>query len=636
MPSFVHVFFSTEGNTYRLVHRDKLTNMWNSVFAEHRAMSPKCKGTLVIDNESEKQVGLCWQEAARCTKCEYKSGRFKLYHEVRAGKRGPKCAGINRTAAAGLTKTRTDKLGLRVLMLSMMHPAPGQTALQRRSNEVCDRIEEVVKEDLTRERTKVKEVCRIRGDEPSTSGRTVIDIESDGQYNNPIFYGSAAGNTPYQSGTQTSYAVFENVTHKKKCVAVDIRSKLCNIGHGTEKECPTHEGICRANVKEQESIGNEVAGATACIKDLLEDGIEVGTLTSDADTDAYRAARKLYVTGKSATKPKHELCTVHVSRGQKRIVKKQTFSNGMLPGRTEVQLKRTQDRFSHDVARRCTSECNNAHKQFAGDTKKVERALAKLVPVIISCYQGGHNGCRSLSFSCRGNKGNNWLTNTSYLPRTFRIRPNTADIAKLTTCIEYRLGTSMLKKTSSNRNTNKAEAANRSIVASVVRGVTYTRNYSGRVHSAVNTLNRGLGGSVHYLMGKLDSPVPAGSRVARQLLSIQKMREKQSQWHATDKAKKARMAKRKARYKLHATTMKDREGYLGRGIYKRGMLLPGPTYQQRIRHDHGDYYALDARRRVKRAIKTLTQKSTKHTPKSKKSTPKRKKTTQRGTKSRKK
>ena len=132
--------------------------------------------------------------------------------------------------------------------------------------------------------------------------------------------------------------------------------------------------------------------------------------------------------------------------------------------------------------------------------------MQKIPAVMLSCNQGEHEDCELHSFACFPHR--NWTMDSSYLPNNFAITPTIADGIILRGCVKYRLCSDLLDQTSANN--NKAEAGNRAILSSVPRGVTYTRNYSARVHSAVNTLNRGLGNSMHYLMGRLESLVPKG------------------------------------------------------------------------------------------------------------------------------
>ncbi|VDI14341.1 Hypothetical predicted protein [Mytilus galloprovincialis] len=89
---------------------------------------------------------------------------------------------------------------------------------------------------------------------------------------------------------------------------------------------------------------------------------------------------------------------------------------------------------------------------------------------------------------------------------------NTA--ALLRECVKYRLGPTMLNRTCKNTNTQKAEATNRAIRATVPSNVTFTRNYKGRVHTAIHNVNNGPGESIVKLCKAAGVPIEPGSRAA--------------------------------------------------------------------------------------------------------------------------
>ena len=61
--------------------------MWNAVFKEHAHEHPKCNRFLEWDMSNEERWGLGNSESAKCTACNYKSKRFKLYEEVNTEKK---------------------------------------------------------------------------------------------------------------------------------------------------------------------------------------------------------------------------------------------------------------------------------------------------------------------------------------------------------------------------------------------------------------------------------------------------------------------------------------------------------------------------------------------------------------------
>ena len=60
---------------YRLVKLDRFERLWQRSIREHTEFKPECTGMLKLDNQAERKVGLCWQEAITCSHCDYFSGR---------------------------------------------------------------------------------------------------------------------------------------------------------------------------------------------------------------------------------------------------------------------------------------------------------------------------------------------------------------------------------------------------------------------------------------------------------------------------------------------------------------------------------------------------------------------------------
>ena len=71
-----------QDNTYILVHKGKILNLFNSSFQEHKIHSPGCTGAVEWAESSSEQRGICWSMAVRCTECAYVSASHKLYDEV--------------------------------------------------------------------------------------------------------------------------------------------------------------------------------------------------------------------------------------------------------------------------------------------------------------------------------------------------------------------------------------------------------------------------------------------------------------------------------------------------------------------------------------------------------------------------
>lgn len=109
--------------------------------------------------------------------------------------------------------------------------------------------------------------------------------------------------------------------------------------------------------------------------DLQGDGINVNVITTDPDSSSYRAAADLHQQGSLTTPPQHQLDTHHISRGQRRNIKKTYFSTQILPGRTAAERRQVQNWLADDIPARCTAEHQAALADYTGDVRKVKRAM---------------------------------------------------------------------------------------------------------------------------------------------------------------------------------------------------------------------------------------------------------------------
>ena len=116
----------------------------------------------------------------------------------------------------------------------------------------------------------------------------------------------------------------------------------------------------------------------------------------------------------------------------------------------------------------------------------------------MKCYQGDHSICCRLSQLSAGRIKNNWFYESIYLPNNFKMTLNDVEKQELQHCIEFRIGTGIIRQLENLFTTQKCEAANHPISASVPKNVTYSRNYCARVHSAVKRVNCGSQAEAMY------------------------------------------------------------------------------------------------------------------------------------------
>lgn len=545
------VFYRPEANTYRLIQVKANEKMWNEVFREHANRHPCCNGDLEWDEEGEQQQGLCWIERAKCSRCPYVSQRYKLYSEVGEGKRGKKSAAPNLSIHTALSQTPVGYTSFRKMLLSTNTPAPSNSGLLKSANKVSKAITEENKVDMKRRRQNIIQVNKLRGETDTRS----VSVEGDAAYNNPIY--SGIGKTPFQAATQTTYIMAESITTNRDIIALSTNSKLCST-----RSCSRTAHTCSRTLPMSASIGDEYSMAAACIQQINED-LNITSITTDPDSRASQAVQDLQQkTAEQFTD------TRHLSENQRKCINKIKFSNHMIPGRTKDIREKLKRRFGNDLVKRCEAEFHGAQKQYPGNIIMLKKCLSHVKFAIVKCYHRNHTECRKHSFACTGGKIKNWHnSNTCNLPTDFKLNCTEEDINLLYQCIEFRLGPKTLGKTRLATNTQKVEATNRAIRRSLPKNVTYTRNFEGRAHAAIHSVNNGPGQSIYKLCKKIGTPIVPGSRVSKSLHAVQKTREQQRMYHKSEKAKSARCKKRQYVYKLYDETKANEN-------YKKGKMCP--------------------------------------------------------------
>ena len=244
-----------ELDSYRIVHLEKVQEMYIDALKQHESVSPACDGSLRFDQDGEVQHGLAWQETLKCSKCQFRSEKCKLYKEIDTGKRGKKAADINLSVHVGTSHTPISCTGLNKIIVSMNIPPPSRRHLQRNSNKVADILVQENTQHMQGICQNLQEINVLKGLSPDAPH----DLEVDCRYNNPVY--SAVGRSPFQAGTQVTQVVCEQTTSRKQIVCLTNKSKLCQTARmwehrtGREVTCPDHPGECSANLPVDATIG---------------------------------------------------------------------------------------------------------------------------------------------------------------------------------------------------------------------------------------------------------------------------------------------------------------------------------------------------------------------------------------------
>ena len=158
--------------------------------------------------------------------------------------------------------------------------------MQKQANKVGAAIESLNISDMQRQREKLQAVQHLRGQ----AGKP-IPVEGDARYNNNLT--SGGGKTPYQPATQTVYTLAENVTKEKKIIGVYTGNKLCHTSKILQSQegdaaCPTHPGVCTANLREEDSIGDEQRAVHEILNNISGE-VSISAITTDGDSRAQQA-----------------------------------------------------------------------------------------------------------------------------------------------------------------------------------------------------------------------------------------------------------------------------------------------------------------------------------------------------------
>lgn len=508
-----------DSEVYKIHHQGKLEQLYNDSFKEHAKNSSDCDGDIIFDKSAQRKWGLCWTEQMKCSKCSFVSKKTKLYTEVPKEGRGRKSAVPNVGLQVGLSQSMVSNTAARRIFMASHIPAPAKSAMQKCTNKVHEQIVKANQTDMQHIREQLhsnNEIAGLPRDAP-------IRVEGDGRYNNSLASGS--GKTLFQAATQSVYTVVENQTNSKQIIAVSLRNKLCTTAQrlrnlGQNITCPEHPGHCSATAPPDCSLGNEATMSAACMAQLQNDvePTDVKYCTLDGDSCAFQGYKVAFEEGKTKVCPEVLSDTRHLSMGQKRAMSKVQWSAQMFPESTKMAKDKLARRFCEDVAKQCALTFKLCYEACAGDTSCMIKKLTYATDAMLLCYDNDERLCKKgKSYSCSGTKKHFW--NKPMLPSGYKLNMNEQDKEYLRQCIKYKLDRKAVLSQRFNTNSQKVESVNRAYTSTNPKCVTWTRNFPGRIHSAVHRVNNGPGKSTIKLLDAVGASLPQGSRIRRQLVS---------------------------------------------------------------------------------------------------------------------
>ncbi len=537
-------------NVYNLYHDGILCDFWNRVTCEHRDQHPHCSGYLRWCHGDAKlceQRGMVWAKAVKCDKCPYVSTKEKFYEEVDTSKRGRKAAVPNIGLQVGLARQGMGPSGLIDVLSAANMSAPSKKGMQASANAVAPVLQEENLKDMHVIREELKEDNILRG-----NVKQAIDVESDGTYSTR--YRGNMRNTPFQAATQATYIMAENMTKEKKIISVNTYNKLCCCS--AKYDAGPHTSTCSQNLSHQATIGYESRYMEDAVGDVQQDGLNIEYLTLDGDSKARKLASEL-VNPCPDVQIKPQYCSLHLSGALLSKLRSTSFSDQMFAAAARAAPERDrndiQRLFSLDVMTRVAAEYAAATKVTGDDTQLLVNKMSYMTDTVIECYVGAnHDLCDQHSFVCKSTKPyRQFIATVSSLKNTFVIHPTSEDREELRAILALRFGPRSVYMARFNRTQNKCEAANRGIKKATPSHLTFARNYTGRVHAAVHSMNNGPGVSLLKLCHAAGAPIPAESPVIKRLkrmdadVAFQKER-KSSPEYAIQRA-----AIRKRKFELH-------------------------------------------------------------------------------------
>ena len=160
----------------------------------------------------------------------------------------------------------------------------------------------------------------------------------------------------------------------------------------------------------------------------------------------------------------------------------------MFPGSNAELRKDQQKIFSLDVKGRCQKIYTELHAMHTGNMTKIAARMPKVIEATLNSYSGDCSKCRRNAIVCGGGRKTGWWTKSLYLIPNHLTHLNIthSDREKLRALLNIRLGVDALEKIKLNLNTNKNEAANRGLSASLPKNVKFSRNCTARSYAAVH------------------------------------------------------------------------------------------------------------------------------------------------------
>ena len=555
---------------YLDVHLPTCVNAIQECISEHQDASPLCTGRLVTAANLTTKWGFSAKAMLTCKKCHFVSKEKNLYREIYEGKPGRRPADINRAFAMGMLNVNTGPTGATRMFTSMNKSVPAPSSIVKQLRHVGEKMEEMNKADMARQRRLVKNTLEHAG----YPKHTPIPVEADRQYN--IALRSARRRTPFAPATQTRDVCVENITPDKKVIAFNHESKLCQLGRiararGETLTCPGHSG-CTATISVTHNSGDEKLGGKKLAHILCSgpEPIVVDKITTDADGRMAQGMSEVMM-AYNGTQTETFLDTTHLNRSVAAAVSRSKIRPRLVVESSSKSItakdrEQAKNKLGDSLSRRAEREVRAlwSASNHLVSLQEIQKAISKTIPAMIKCYEGKHELCIKHSFICNG------TPRYEYLPQFAHgaFRFSGEDVRLLTHILNKRMGAEAVRKTRFGFTTQKAESMNHAFqTTNPKHSMHSSRNGVYRDHSAIHMVNNAVGDSILMKARVCGVPHDANSPCLRGLNQLSK---RQIYWRLrarTTRYKSRRADLRRERYRNYDNTRNV-------GFYKSGQLEP--------------------------------------------------------------
>lgn len=471
----------------RIIDNEMLMDTMNRLYQEHNKTACEEPKFCIAKNE---KWGLGWKYAFNCENCEFQSGTFKLYQEVKNNLRGPNAATLNLGLQAGLMDCPMGNTRARMLLTSMNIPPPAKSAMEKTAKKVGKCVIQTNRRDMESKTKLLVETLKDLGLTGDIHGAF------DGRYNSTTI---VSHTKPGQNSSQAIGVFAETHTTSHWIIDYSVENKLCATGahlrrHGFNVECPGHDD-CTATISDV-TPHSEYEMAREIAERLQSKGVRLKVITTDGDSAAQNAFEDVYRTLFPGFKVIKQKDPTHIGRSQVRKGLESNFSATMFPGaRTKEVMRQKKTTFSVDIKARCSLVYNKLLEKSCGNLQKLTPAINRAVEATIACYSGDCTNCRRHSIVCGGGQKNSWWERSAFLApshiNTLQMTEN--DKTLLRQLIKMRLSAEAISDTRFGYNTQQCESFNFTLSKSAPKNTNFSRNFEARCASAILRYNNGQG-----------------------------------------------------------------------------------------------------------------------------------------------